>query len=127
MSEPAIQTVLDISNAKPGPIKNRGKWYRAVGYNDDGTCPTDICNAMCCRVCNLKGEVVKEITPTCGCEFLDRDDNKCKLHKLTDSMHCKPVSCVVWPTSQLSIDKANSIAERLGFEGRCQLRMEEIK
>ena len=126
MSKPAIQTILNVSEAKVGLIENRGKTYRVVGFNEDGTCPTDICNAMCCKVCNLKGVVETELSENMGCEYLDREDCKCKLHKLTNSAHCKPVSCLVWPTSQGSIDKANEIAERLGFDGRCQLRMEEV-
>ena len=99
-------------------IENRGKRYRVEGYVD-GKCPTDICGAVCCKVCNLQGRVGEG-----PCEFLDSDD-LCRLHKM--NVHCKPVSCLVWPTSQESIDGANKLAERLGFAGRCQLRMVEIE
>ena len=114
--KPAIQAMLNISEASVGVIENRGKRYRVEGYVD-GKCPTDDCNAVCCRISNLQGRVGEG-----PCQFLE--DNLCGLHAM--SPHCKPVSCLVWPTSQQSIDKANEIAERLGLQGRCQLRMVEI-
>ena len=116
-TKPAIQAMLNISEASVGVIENRGKRYRVEGYVD-GHCPTDVCNAVCCRVASLQGRVGEG-----PCDFLDTD-NLCQLHKM--SSHCKPVSCLVWPTSQASIDGANELAERLGLEGRCQLRMVEI-
>ena len=115
---PAIQTMLNISEAKVGLIENRGKTYRVEGYVD-GKCPTDICNAVCCRTASLQGRVGEG-----PCEFL-QEDNLCRLHVM--SPHCKPVSCLVWPTSPISIEQTNKIAERLGLEGRCQLRMVEVE
>lgn len=120
MGRPAIETLLNVSEAKPGLIRNRGKTYKVEGYNEDGSCPTDICNAICCRISNFQGRVGQG-----PCEHLECDTCLCKFHKI--SAHLKPVSCLVWPTNQDSIDVANQTAERLGLEGRCQLRMVEVE
>ena len=118
-TKPAIQAMLNISEASVDIIENRGKKLRVEGYVD-GKCPTDICNSVCCRIGSLQGRVGQG-----PCEFLQEGDGLCRLHAM--SRHCKPVSCLVWPTSQQSIDGVNELAERLGLEGRCQLRMVEIE
>lgn len=117
MIEPQISTVLDVGRCTFDTIENRGKRYRVEGYVD-GRCPTDVCNAVCCRIASLRGRVGEG-----PCQFLD-GDNQCGLHAM--SIHCKPVSCLVWPTSPMSIEKTNETAARLGFEGRCQLTMVEV-
>lgn len=115
--KPTISTLLNIGECTYDYIDNRGKRYVVEGYNEDGTCPTDVCNAICCRLSSLDGKVGAG-----PCEFLT-DSNLCSLHER--SIHCKPVSCLVWPTSPKSIEKMNEIAEREGFKERCQLRMVE--
>ena len=114
---PQISTLLDIGRCTFETIENRGKSYRIEGYVD-GHCPTEVCNAVCCRTASLQGRVGEG-----PCSFLE-DDNLCGLHKM--SAHCKPVSCLLWPTSPESIEKANELAERLGFTERCQLTMVEV-
>lgn len=81
-------------------------------------CPTEICQAVCCRVANLRGRVGEG-----ACEFLG-NDHKCNLHRM--GLGCKPISCVLWPTKTQDVETANSLAERLGLPGRCQLRVVEI-
>ena len=51
-----ISTLLDIGRCTFDYIENRGKRYRIEGYID-GFCPTDECNAVCCRVDTLQGRV----------------------------------------------------------------------
>lgn len=117
---PTTFTTLNISEAKIGNVIRHGIEYRVEGYTEDGFCPVDVCNAVCCRVATLKGVVGKG-----PCEFLNLGNNLCKLHELGGS-HCKPVSCLVWPTSPESIEKTNDLAERFGMPWRCQLKMVEV-
>lgn len=113
MAEPAIQTILNVSEAKAGLMWNRGKYYAL-----EGECDTDRCGAVCCKTASLQGRVGEG-----PCRFL-QGDLRCELHAI--SRHVKPISCLVWPTSQASIDVMNEQAERLGLEGRCHLKMVEV-
>ena len=85
-------------------------------YRVDGECDTSRCGAVCCKVMNWRGRVGNP------CEYL-QDDLRCAFHAA--DVHCKPISCLLWPTKPIDIEATNKIAERLGFSERCHLRVVE--
>ncbi len=88
--------------------------YFDKSYRIKGECDTSRCKAVCCQIMNWKGKVGER------CEFL-LDDYRCMFH--AQDIHCKPVSCLMWPVKPLDIEKVNEIAERLGFKERCHLEV----
>lgn len=104
-----IKVEIDLSDCSWGNIDNDGVKYRV-----EGECDTSICKAMCCQVMNWTGKVGEK------CEFLG-DDLKCMFHK--QDIHCKPVSCLIWPTKPIDIEKTNEFAERYGMQERCLLKV----
>ncbi len=91
--------------------------HDGVKHKVDGECNTDVCGAMCCKVMNWKGVVGER------CEFLD-DDLKCMFHKR--DVHCKPISCYLWPTKQVDITTTNDLAKRFNMKERCLLKVVEV-
>lgn len=86
-------------------------------YRVEGECDTSKCKAVCCQIMNWRGRMRER------CEFL-QDDYKCAFHAA--DIHCKPISCLLWPTKQLDIDTVNAKAKELGFEERCLLKVVEV-
>jgi len=82
-----------------------------VGEGDDKRCPTEICNAACCRASSA---YPGKPGP---CEHLDLDVNLCMLHGTPQ----KPGGCVQYPRHQADIDVVNRQAEKAGLAERCQL------
>lgn len=91
--------------------------YYGKRYRVEGECNTDICGAMCCKVMDWTGKVGGP------CEYLDTD-LKCKLHK--QDIHCKPISCLLWPIKKVDIIATNALAERFNMPERCLLKVVEI-
>lgn len=83
-----------------------------LGYveNEDGSkrCPTEICNAVCCRTSSY------EWGAPIPCPKLL--NNECTVHG-TD----KPKGCAEYPLRQGDVDHINKLAEEQGFTERCQL------
>ena len=93
-----------------------GETYRVEGLVD-GRCPTEICNAICCRTADIyEGKIGSG-----PCHLLNEETLGCKAHE--KGAACKPIACLVWPVRQGDIDSTNEKAERLGFKERCQLRL----
>lgn len=96
-----------------------GEKYRVEGLVE-GKCPTEICNAVCCRTADL----LKGAIGSGPCQFLNEKTLGCKLHE--KGRACKPIACLVWPVRQGDIDSTNEKAERLGFKERCQLKLVKV-
>lgn len=79
-------------------------------------CPTDICNAVCCRATSFRADKPGP------CEYLDQDRNLCTLHSIGGQI-CKPYGCYVYPRNQMDIDVVNQQAELAGLSERCQLKV----
>lgn len=108
------ELIIATDNWQPQVFTDRdGKQYVV-----EGSCDTSRCNAVCCRVANWRGRIGRG-----PCEFL-MDDNKCHFHA-EGGPACKPVACWYWPLRQVDVDGVNAVAERLGLEHRCHLRVVE--
>jgi hypothetical protein len=79
-------------------------------------CPTEVCNAVCCRATHFRPDRPPP------CEYLTAK-NTCELHDV-GGRACKPVGCADYPNNQADIDMINKQAEQNGFSERCQLRFE---
>lgn len=88
-----------------------------VPFKIEGECDVSRCGAVCCRIMNWTGKVGNT------CEYLDKD-LLCSFHRR--DIHCKPISCLLWPTKPIDIDKTNEIAERLGYDFRCHLKVVKV-
>lgn len=77
----------------------------------DGRCPTEICNAVCCRATHY----IPGLPGPCS----HLVNNQCELHGTPD----KPKGCTQYPRNQADIDMINKQAEEAGFTERCQLRI----
>ena len=102
------------------PITTRpdGSKYRVLGYVwEDGQwrCPTDKCNAFCCRT----GALLPHWTPPCA--FLT-EGNRCWF-QMKGGVGAKPFGCVTYPRSQSDVDHMNRNADG---DFRCYLSVEEI-
>lgn len=91
--------------------------HDGVTHRVEGECDTSKCKAMCCQVMNWRGRVGER------CEFL-QDDLRCMFHAA--DVHCKPISCYLWPTKQVDIDSTNALAERFDMAERCLLKVVEV-
>ena len=109
-----MKTIVPITlqDCSWGEFERDGKTYKV-----EGECDTSRCKAVCCQIMNWRGRVGER------CQYLQAD-LKCEFHAA--DVHCKPVSCLIWPTKPVDIEKTNEIAARLGFKERCHLKVVEI-
>jgi len=107
-----ITVEVNMSDCSWGNVNHDGKRYET-----QGECDTAICGAVCCKISKWTGEVGAE------CEFL-RPDLKCMFH--VQDIHCKPISCLIWPMKPADVAKVQEMAERMGFSERCLLKVVEI-
>jgi hypothetical protein len=92
-----------------------GVRFRLLGYvMKDGvpSCPTEKCDAFCCKT----GALFSDMKPPC--EYLD--GLQCSFHK-RGGISAKPYGCVIYPTNQADIDHMNRNADG---DFRCHLRFE---
>ena len=82
--------------------------------NGNIRCPTEVCNAVCCRSSHFVPGIPGP------CDFLNTCTNRCGLHEL-GGPKAKPVGCFEYPRNQADIDSINRQAEAAGFTERCQL------